>query len=194
MLKRAAIRKPLTLGATPFLVCCASDRPLLDAAAALGVDVIAISERAMQAEDWDEIFGEVPAKLAGRFDWIIEANFTCRPFLSVDTVVKVVQRCQVAERPFVVTRTYRGTVWDGASQCILGDGELANTKTNPLYHVLAHIAYAMPFEMLANKSKVLAAIEPFALEIGSAEMIDIDTAADLDFARTYARGLTEGGG
>lgn len=173
-------------GASPFLALWAGDRELWDAAAAQQIEVVEISREAVEAEEWQDAFAGLADKLAHRFDWIVDANFLCRPFLTADTAQRIVQRAAVANQPFVCTCTHRGLLWNEYGKQIHGWHQTANTKRNPVYHDLAHLGYGFPTAMLADEAAASQAV-PFPVALHWWEKIDVDTPDDLDFARSVAR-------
>jgi hypothetical protein len=176
-------------GAIPFLVLWEGDQPLWHAARSLGVDVVPISSDAIEAEAWGDCFAGLAERLAARFDWLVDANFLCRPFLKAATAASIVRHAATATRPFVCTHRQRGLLWDGDGRLLLGHGQTANTKTNPVYHDLAHLAYGLPTELLGREAEVAALVEPFAVELSFAERVDIDTPDDVAFANVVCKYL-----
>ncbi len=175
-----------------FVTLWRGDDPLWRAAKDYDVKIVELTEVANNAETWDEAFAGLAEKLADRFDWIVDVNFLCRPFLRVETACKMVDFAKIAAGPYVATCQHRGLLWDANGQQLLGHGETANTKTNPVYHDLAHLAYGIPTYMLANEQAASFA-KPFSVDLRWYERVDIDTPDDLAFARVVHSYITEGG-
>ncbi len=165
-------------GATPIIACPPEDSVIAETAQIWGIEVVP----ATNGEGWVAAFSGIAKLLAGRFDWIIDANFLCRPFLSADTVQRIVNHAMRSERPFVVTCQHRGLLWDGGGRQIHGNGQVSDTKQNPVYQDLSHLGYGMPVAMLADEAAAAQA-EPFPVVLRAVERIDVDTPDDLAFAR-----------
>lgn len=177
---------------TPLV--CTPDEEISRECFRRGVD--SCSDITKDAKSWPELIaplistlGDEELHLRERFDWIWDANVFCHPFLRLETgqeIVEAMENRQVL--PFVVTEYRRGVVWR-FQEPVIGRGELANTKTNPTYHQLAHIAYCWPVAMLDWTEKDLAdCAGPLSLPLHWSELIDIDTPEDLEHARAVAKG------
>lgn len=150
-----------------------------------------LADPTTDAKSWPELIAPHVPMLQERFDWVWDANVFCHPFLRVETGQKIVAMIEEANGPFVVTRDRKGVVWKffTPEPAVIGSGELANTKTNPNYHELAHIAYCWPSETLGWSERALAiAAIPWAIDLYWSELIDIDTPEDLEHARAVAKG------
>jgi hypothetical protein len=135
-------------------------------------------------------FGPARASLERRFDWLINGNFLCRPFLSVQTVARIVQHAQVAEKPFLTADAFCGIIWDETGRAVVGAGKTSNTVTNPIAYVANHLADGIPASILGLDEETAAAV-PVALPIAEHDRIDIDTLADLHRARQVSLGRLE---
>lgn len=163
------------------------DRVLCDVVEAHGFERIEIGAVAAEADSYSTVFTDWTRGLAQRFDWVIDANVICRPFLRIETLLAFVDRALVAEHPFVACLEERGLIWDGEGELLLGAGQVADTKNNPRYYRLAHLGYAHPANLWDEKS--LAALSrPMPISLLPEERIDIDTPDDLAFARLVFEG------
>ncbi len=81
----------------------------------------------------------------------------------------------------------RGIVWNDREEVLIGSGEVADTKNNPLYFRLAHLGYAHPAD-LWDEQGLAATARPEAFSLLPDEQIDIDTPEDLAFARVVYAG------
>jgi hypothetical protein len=171
------------LGAVP-----AGETELEEACRRWGVEVFPLTVAVGAAVTYEEVFAGWAGRLRDRFDWVFDANFACRPFLRDETVALLLGRLRTAERPFVSTLRVRGLVWDDQGEPVIGAREVADTTRNPWHHTLANLGYGFPVGMLGDEWALADAAEPFPVELWPEERIDIDTPADLTFARTVAAG------
>lgn len=179
-------------GAPPIMIAWPGDAALMDAADHYGVEVLPISEEASQGNTAEVVYAGLTAKLQGRFDWCFVANFLCRPFLHWTTAATVVRQARRSETAFVTTTLQRGLVWDALGNAVIGAGQTADTKFNPGYHVLAHLGYGLPVNLLERPERELAAAaRPYSVPMRWEERIDIDTPEDAEFAARIARTITE---
>lgn len=173
-----------------ILCCCPEDTELVETVKRWEMELFPLTREAVLAESWDDAFKGMAEAWRDRFDWIVIGNFLCRPFLEEDTVRRIIHQAHMATQPFVVTTLERGLLWDSDGKQIYGIGETANTKTNPAYHRLAHLAYGVPLRMLACEKEASLA-KPFWVPLRWYEKVDIDTPDDLLFARAVASHRTQ---
>lgn len=164
-----------------------ADRELREAIDAQGFERIEIGTVAAEADSYATVFTHWTKGLAERFDWVIDANIICRPFLQLETLVSLVDRAATAQHPFVACLEERGILWDHEGQCLTGSGQVADTKKNPIYRRLAHLGYAHPADMW-DEATLAAESRPEVFSLLPAEQIDIDTFTDLEFARIVEAG------
>lgn len=132
---------------------------------------------------WPELIQEFIHFFKG-FDWIIDANFVCHPFLMPTTIDTIVDMCSKLTFPFTIATEHRGIIWNEYRSIILGEGELADTKNNPTYFVPAHVAYCYRFKDLTKDEATLSQqIIPVPFSLTPWELIDIDTPLDYMFAQ-----------
>lgn len=175
-------------GAVPILAAHPRDAALIEAARRYEVEWMPLDDRADAAESWPTLIGPLCGRLMSRFDWIWDANLCCHPFLRLRTGRAIIGRMESTSEPFTVVTEKRGVVWDQDDRVILGAGELANTRRNPVYRELAHLAYCWTRAALPWPEAELArVVRPFPLELDWMERLDIDTPDDLDFARLVAQ-------
>lgn len=180
-----------TTGAKVLIGVSSGDQPLCDLVDRSGLERLDIGERAAGASDASTIVSGWPDEVSKRFDWVCWLNVICRPFLRLQTLQLQVRHAQDAmktNRPFVTTVKERGLIWDQDGNFVIGAGQLADTKHNPLYHRPAHLGCAHPTD-LWDEQPLSAAAEPLAFELLPEERIDIDTPEDLEFARLVYRGM-----
>lgn len=164
------------------------DQELCNLVDAQGFERIEIGQVAASADGYQAVFTDWTQGLANRFDWVIDANFICRPFLRLETILDFVDRAMIAKEAFVACVAERGLIWSQTGKMLLGIGQVADTKNNPVYYRLAHLGYAHPAN-LWNEQMLAAAARPESFSLLPAECIDIDTANDLEFARLFQKGL-----
>lgn len=141
----------------------------------------------VEASSWPELIAPHVPMLRERFDWVWDANVFCHPFLRVETGQEIVARMGRVNEPFTVTTTKRGIVWSDDDGLVIGADQLANTKTNPVYHELAHIAYCWPITCLTwSETQLAYSVNCYPLNLHWSELIDIDTPEDLEHARAVA--------
>jgi hypothetical protein len=179
-------------GAVPILAVCLKDKELVDAAAKAQVEILELSEVAATSSNCDTICEGMAAKLSPRFDWVASVNLVDRPFTRLGTLVKFLALCETETRPFVATNLRRGLLWNEDGRQMLGKGEPADTKTNPLYHEISHLGYGHPVGMLDSIAVLAASAGPVAIPLTWRERIDIDTWEDHEMARTVAAAVTTG--
>lgn len=182
---------------TPMVCYPTEDAPIREACKAEGIKTVADE---VQSSSWPELIKPAVAYLQSHYDWVWDANVFCHPFLRVETGRKIVERMgekrfikifgYEGTKPFVVTHENRGVVWaDDGQHAKIGFGQLANTKTNAVYHQLAHVAYCWPVKCLDMSEPELAITTwPFSIPLHWSELIDIDTPDDLEHARIVAKG------
>lgn len=164
-----------------------ADRELREAIDAQGFERIEIGTVAAEADSYAAVFTEWTNRLPERFDWAIDANIICRPFLRLETLVSLVDRALAAEHPFVACLEERGLLWDDRGEFLLGSGQVADTKKNPKYRKSANLAYAHPADMW-DEQTLAAQSRPEVFPLLPLEQIDIDTFTDLEFARIVEAG------
>ena len=164
------------------------DQALCDLVDASGVERIEIGKVASVADGYSNVFTDWTQAMPQRFDWVIDANVVCRPFLRAETLGALVQRATDAHQPFVATVEERGLIWNDNAELVVGAGQVADTKNNPAYHRLAHLGYAHPADLWEERA-LSAASQPLAFTLLPEERIDIDTPEDLEFARIVYRGM-----
>lgn len=130
-------------------------------------------------------------------DWIIDCNFICHPFLSESTIKTILATLQSLNyekcRPLTFVRSERNVVWDENKNVILGRGQLADTKLNPLYYIPAHIAYCYRYEHLSwTEEQIAEKLVAFPITLSKLEQIDIDTEDDLILANLVWKGMQSG--
>jgi spore coat polysaccharide biosynthesis protein SpsF (cytidylyltransferase family) len=178
----------------PLLAISVADVELIRIAKEHGIRHVETSEAAGNAVDWAGAFAGLDKKIGDLgFDWVVDSNFICHPFMSTALACAIVNRAFTAENPYCVTRLRRGIVWDEKGRCILGAGETANMKTNPQYHELAHLAYGMATNLITKEEETARRTEPAAFEQTWLDKIDIDTPDDLELARAVAKVLEASG-
>lgn len=175
-------------GAVPFLAISPQDLPLVAAAKRFHIQMLSLDERADSSRIWPELIAPFVEFLYDRFDVVWDANICCRPFLRQVTGEFIVRQCEATKRPFVGVTRKRGVVWSEQSPSpVIGPGELADTRRNPHYFELGHLAYCWPTWALTLPEPQLAEIvQPLELHLDWAERIDIDTPDDLAQARAVA--------
>ena len=136
----------------------------------------------MTSEVYDDCFGGWSARLAPRFDWALLTNIICRPFVKCATILKMHEAAQTYRHAFVTVTRHRGILWDENRTCMLGQGQTADTRGNPVYYALAHMGYGIPFSVFDRETAVVKDQELLPLELAEEEAIDIDTPAQLEFA------------
>lgn len=164
------------------------DRPLRELVDAHGIERIEIGAVTAAADGYANVFSDWTRGLSARFDWVIDANIVCRPFLRLETVVDLVDRALLAEQPFVATVAERGLIWNEDRQMLIGIGQVADSKNNPRYFRLAHLGYAHPAD-LWEEGLLSRVSRPEAFSLQPVEHIDIDTPEDLAFARIVHEGM-----
>lgn len=167
-----------------------ADQVLCELVESHGFERIEIGEVAAEADSYESVFSEWTRDLAQRFEWVIDANVICRPFLRVETLLAFLDRAVAAEHPFVACLEERGLLWNDQDEIILGRRQVADTKKNPIYRRLAHLGYAHPAN-LWNEGELAAASRPEVFRLFPEERIDIDTPEDLAFAEIVFAGLNE---
>ncbi|MFN0196229.1 MAG: cytidylyltransferase domain-containing protein [Planctomycetaceae bacterium] len=163
------------------------DHELREIVDAHGFQRVEIGVVAAEADSYATVFTAWTRELARDYDWVIDANVICRPFLRIETLLEFVDRALEAKDPFVACVRERGIVWNDRRQLLLGAGQVADTKNNPLYYRLAHLGYAHPAN-LWDEQGLAAAARPEAFSLLPEEQIDIDTLEDLAFARMVHAG------
>jgi len=170
---------------TPIVCCPAGDTEIIEGCRRGEIEQV--DDPTTSAQSWPELIASHIEHLQSRFDWVWDANVFCHPFLRVETGLLIVERIERSAKPFTVTHDKRGVVWDESGEIVIGHDELANTKTNPVYHQLAHIAYCWPVKYLDWWELHLAgAVQPAPMSLHWFELIDIDTPEDLEHARAVA--------
>lgn len=143
---------------------------------------------AADADTYAGAIAALPVRRLSDFDWAIDANFCCRPFLRWETVKTLVEAAYSRWHPFTSAIGERGILWDSSGGLLLGAGELADTRHNPQYFRLAHLCYAHP-ALMWNEQELADKTVPFEFPLAPLERIDIDTPADLELARLVERGM-----
>jgi hypothetical protein len=174
------------IGVTALVACCQEDGAIWEAVAAHGLETARITKQAAAANTWADAFGALREPLAHRFDWLIDGNFLCRPFLSVDTIQRIVELARTATRPLVTATLARRLVWNLDGDLIAGSGQTANGVSNPESYVANHLAYVIPAMMLGNEEEAARAV-PVDVKLSPLDRIDIDDQDDLDLARLIGR-------
>lgn len=124
------------------------------------------------------------------YDWIVDCNFICHPFLSESTIDHILYLCSKLTFPFTLVKEERNTVWNFERELIIGKGQLADTKNNPVYFIPAHIAYCYRFKDLSLDEKQLSErVVPIPIQLTNLEQIDIDTEEDLVLANLIWKGM-----
>lgn len=179
--------------AVPFVAVHPRDLPLTAAAERYGIRVLTLDDRADRARLWPELIEPFIEFLYDGFDVVWDANLCCRPFLRQCTGEFIVRQCQATKRPFVGVTRQRGVVWSERSPSpVIGAGELADTRQNPHYFELGHLAYCWPTWALSLPEAQLAEIvQPLEIPLDWAERIDIDTPEDLAHARAVAGAIRD---
>ena len=169
---------------------CPTDRPLVELAERLGCPVLPRSERSRDGETLEAIYGDLREQLQALHNQRLVVINPCQPFLRVETMaaylVGELADSPPLEHPRTAVLRHRGWVWNEDLRLIHGDA-MPNTKRSPAFHTLSHAFFSYPIGVL-GKSAQMDFRHFFTLEPGP-ELIDIDTPADLEFARSYARGL-----
>jgi hypothetical protein len=175
-------------GATAFVGVSPRDAELADAVNQCGLRMLRLDDRGEQAASWPELIGPFAEQLRAEFDFVWDANICCRPFLRLETGEFLVRQCQAAQRPFVGVTRKRGIVWTETSPVpVIGMNEIADTRRNPHYFELAHLAYGWPvWALRLDESQLAKLSQPLEIPLDWAERIDIDTADDLAHARAVA--------
>lgn len=158
---------------------------LIEAARRNNLNYILRDQRSISSENWEDTVDTFKDKLNAQFDWVLDLNILCRPFLRYETIVRLVDLVNENPAPLVFVKGERGIVWDGDKNKILGAGFLADTKHNPVYYRLSHIGYHYPTVNL-EESHLSSICEPSEIELQPEELIDIDTILDLEFAQRIA--------
>jgi hypothetical protein len=149
---------------------------------------------AVEADDYNGAVAGWTDRLHERADWVIDCNLCCRPFLRWETVETILNQTAITRLAFTATIRERGIIWGKrwpapeTDTVMIGEGQVADTRRNPQYQRLAHLCYAHP-AAIWTEDQLATATFPFAIELQPAERIDVDTRADLDFARLVHRGL-----
>lgn len=170
-------------GATSLLCVHESETVLIEAANKYGVEVFLREKISVTQENYNLCFAGWKGRLRDRFDWMLDINLLCRPFLNMSTIEKMVQEAHSKEHPFVTVVEKRGILWNFAGRCILGEGETANTRENPKYFELAHVGYGMPISYVGDEYQLTRELRTLVLDLDEEEKIDIDTPEQLEFAR-----------
>jgi hypothetical protein len=120
-------------------------------------------------------------------DYLVDINFACHPFLKYDTALKIIN--QFRHHPYYVNMVSvieeRNPLWDEASCLFYNPGRLADTKTNIKYFKPSHLAHCYRWGVHELTEMQLAMkLHPIpCVDLSPIEQIDIDTPADLEFAR-----------
>jgi len=175
-------------GAVPLLACYLDDAPLVEAARKNNVAILPLSADAVESEDNGTVYSQIAEPLSKVSDWVLDVNFLCRPFLSIDVGIRIIEHAKMADTPFVCAVLNRGIVWRPTGRAISGAAQMANTKTNPEYLTLANLGYGLPVELMAKTdSQIANSVKPFVLDLAPWDRIDIDTPDDLKFAQRIAK-------
>ena len=175
-------------GVTPIAGVCWTDAELIAICERNGIEVHVRDERSRDGEDVEDAYWDVPTAFGGQFDWMVMINL-CHPFLRRATLEVICRAALVSEVPLVTVRRQRGLIWNAQQELLLGQGTTANTKTNPEYFVLAHVAYLCPVAACHDTKALNTSLELLELDLQPGELIDIDVQSDLEAARIYERGL-----
>ena len=153
-----------------------------------------IPEHSGATEDWNTLIAPMIEHLQSVYDYIWLSNVLCRPFISIETCRAIIDNCIKSTDPFVTVSEKRGAIWnpneltDPERTPILGAGELANTKLNPIYYEYAHLGYGLPVSMLTLPEKQLADhITPFVVNQSWRDKLDIDTQDDVEHMYSIIR-------
>lgn len=119
---------------------------------------------------------------------LLDCNFCCHPFLKLATIQKLISLSNVAT-PHVFCNSKRNILYREDYTTLNGEGELADTKNNPLYYEINHTIHIFPKPYLRMSRLVIArSLQPIPVEISPLELIDIDTIGDLNLARMCCNG------
>lgn len=173
-----------TTGAVPVVACPPGDTEIVEAVQAMRMTLIPLDDHATRSECWSDHYGPLVEPLSEICDWIWDANILCRPFLSTRIGVTAARYAAFATIPAVLTTRKRGIVWDSGDNTVIGSGQMANTKTNPVYQELSHLGYLLPVSMLAQpEATTAAACHPLSIPMGWMDRIDVDDMEDLQMAQ-----------
>ena len=173
-------------GATSLLCVHESETVLIEAANKYGVEVFLREKISVTQENYNLCFAGWKGRLRDRFDWMLDVNLLCRPFLSISTIEKMVQETNSKKDPFVTVVEKRGIIWNLIGRCIIGQNQTANTRENPKYFELAHVGYGMPIDYIGDEAALTRDQRTLILNLEEEEKIDIDTPEQLEFARKVA--------
>lgn len=185
-----ALKEGARLAGVPVvLAMCREDKALWDIAKAEGVEVVELPHVATTCDDWDIGFGPLLEPLAPLCDWVIDANFLCRPVIRPEVMVYIAAQAAVADDPFVVVGARRDLLWTGDLKPLWGQGMSCDSQNNATYHKSEHLAWVFPVEMLRDEKACLARLKAMPIQLQHRDHIDVDTWADLEHARIYWRGM-----
>lgn len=176
------------LAVESWVACPETDKPIIELATRYGINVTAYDSN-HTGRIWPELIRFEPLFThLSTFDWIIDANIACHPFLtlkSYETILSHLSSSTVyKDYGYVFVLQERDTLWDAEGNYIHNEGYLADTKNNWPYYRPAHIAYCFPSSLLDQSERVLANnLEIVPISLTKMEQIDIDTEEDLLIAK-----------
>lgn len=139
------------------------------------------------------IFPELFTEIADQFsdyDWIVDANFICHPFLRRVVIEAILFCCTKLTFSFTFAQEVRNVIWNEDRNIISGVNQLADTKNNPLCLMPAHIAYCYKYkDALLSEDKLANRIIPIPFDFHPLDLFDIDTPADFEVAKYIYYGM-----
>ena len=174
------------------VVAWAGDAEIVDACEKHGVRWIAKSEKSSQAETWEGDFDGWQSVLDGVFDWGVFVNAVCHPFITAATIIDFANRAKESTWPWQSAIEARGQAWDEAGTTLIPNGGIMNTKISPIVRRPSHLSMGCSVADMYDATRAYNSV-PEVFHVPVIEMIDIDTPADLEFARTVAFGLARRG-
>lgn len=173
---------------TPVAGICDSDVDLIRLAESAGIEVHIRDVRSRDAESMEDGFWQLPSLYTNRFDWVVNVNIGCHPFLRVETLLRLIAAARTATTPLLSVREERGLLWGHDMNFLQGADDSPNSKTNKPYFVLTHVGGCYPLGTIADTAKINATLRPLPLELTREEQLDIDTPDDAEFLSIYAKG------
>jgi hypothetical protein len=175
----------------PFFICPESDKHLQVIAEDYEIETFLMPQDVSQRRFCHEFLNPYLDRLSD-FDCIFDANFITSPFLKITTGERLLRWCEDFSFSFVPVLGSRNLVWDEGRACILGKGELADTKRNPIHYVPAHIAHIYTYaDAHLSEGELSAKLVPVPIELDIYERIDIDTKEDLALANIVYKEIRE---
>ncbi len=172
------------------VVCWGGDREITAAIRGHGLAWQPKSESSSRAESWVGQFDGWQHDLTG-FDRALFINAVCHPFLTVDSICRMLEFAgHSGGYPWVTATMERGQVWSAnfANTPLLPTKILLNSKMSPGFFRPNHVAMGCAIEDTMETCRILNPV-PVNFCFDKLELVDIDTEEDLDFARIVADGL-----